>query len=63
MPAAVVMHAGSEQARSWTGSLGTLAESLAAGLASPAVILVGGVVGDTLQAVQAMVPGAGALAA
>lgn len=63
MPAAVVMHAGSEQARSWTGTLGTLAESLAAGLASPAVVLVGGVVGDTLQAVQAMVSGAGALAA
>ncbi|WP_354674084.1 uroporphyrinogen-III C-methyltransferase [Cupriavidus alkaliphilus] len=45
-PAAVVMHAGSEHARSWTGSLGTLAQALAAGLASPAVIVVGAVVGD-----------------
>ncbi|NSX14280.1 uroporphyrinogen-III C-methyltransferase [Cupriavidus taiwanensis] len=45
-PAAVVMHAGSAHARSWTGSLGTLAQALAAGLGSPAVIVVGAVVGD-----------------
>ncbi len=62
-PAAVVMHAGSEQARSWTGSLGTLAEALAAGLASPAVVLVGGVVADALATAEAMAPGADSLAA
>ncbi|WP_042879973.1 uroporphyrinogen-III C-methyltransferase [Cupriavidus necator] len=63
MPAAVVMHAGSSQARSWTGTIAKLASAVVAGLSSPAVVLVGEVVGDAAQAVQATGPEPGSLAA
>jgi len=41
MPAGVVMHASCAEQRSWTGTLGTLAGAVDAGLSSPAIILVG----------------------
>ncbi|RZT32329.1 uroporphyrinogen-III C-methyltransferase [Cupriavidus agavae] len=44
MPAAVVMHASCRDERQWAGTLETLAEALAAGLESPAIIMVGEVV-------------------
>ncbi len=44
MPAGVVMHASGPGERRWSGTLATLSEALAAGLASPAVVLIGGVV-------------------
>ncbi|CAG9168744.1 Uroporphyrinogen-III C-methyltransferase [Cupriavidus laharis] len=46
MPAAVVMHAGGDGQRYWTGTLATLGEALDAGLASPAVIMIGAVLSD-----------------
>jgi len=48
MPAAVVMHASNPGERRWAGTLATLAEALAAGLASPAVVLIGGVAARAL---------------
>lgn len=42
-PAAVVMNASRVDERQWCGSLATLTDALDAGLASPAIILVGGV--------------------
>ncbi|CAM3017006.1 uroporphyrinogen-III C-methyltransferase [Cupriavidus taiwanensis] len=45
-PAAVVMHAGRTEQRSWLGTVQSLPEALATGLASPAVVLVGGVVAE-----------------
>jgi len=50
MPAGVVMHASGPDERRWTGTLGTLADALAAGLASPAVVVLGGVVGPAVAA-------------
>ena len=44
MPVAVVMHASRGDEKRWVGSLATLTEAADAGLASPAVILVGEVV-------------------
>ncbi len=44
MPAGVVMHASCAIEQRWTGTLATLAEAAAAGLASPAVIVIGHVV-------------------
>ncbi len=41
MPAAVVMNASRCDERRWTGTLGTLTAALDAGLASPAVVLIG----------------------
>ena len=55
-PAGVVMYASGPRERRWVGTLGTLAEALAAGLGSPAVVLVGGVVGGALPAVTAAPP-------
>ncbi|MGO4303504.1 uroporphyrinogen-III C-methyltransferase [Cupriavidus sp. RAF12] len=46
MPAGVVMHASGPAQRCWTGTLQTLDAALAAGLASPAVILIGHVVSE-----------------
>jgi uroporphyrin-III C-methyltransferase len=46
MPAAVVMSAGGAAQRSWAGTLGTLDAARAAGLESPAIIVVGEVVSD-----------------
>lgn len=54
MPAAVVMHAGGAEARSWTGTVQSLAEALAAGMASPAVVLVGGVVAEAMPQALAL---------
>ncbi|QYY27982.1 MULTISPECIES: uroporphyrinogen-III C-methyltransferase [Cupriavidus] len=53
--AAVVMHAGGNGQRCWTGTLATLGEALDAGLASPAVIMVGAVLSDALAPVHAPV--------
>ncbi|MFS8976975.1 uroporphyrinogen-III C-methyltransferase [Cupriavidus necator] len=54
MPAAVVMHAGGADERAWAGTLQTLADALDAGLASPAVVLVGAVVADAAPAAAAV---------
>jgi len=54
MLAAVVMHAGGADERSWTGTVQTLADALTAGLASPAVVLVGGVVAEAMPQAMAM---------
>jgi len=46
-PAAAVQWAGTPHERRWTGTLGGLAHGVAAaGLGSPAVILVGGAIGE-----------------
>ncbi|WP_175654693.1 uroporphyrinogen-III C-methyltransferase [Burkholderia ambifaria] len=56
-PAAAVQWAGTPHERRWTGTLGGLARGVAAaGLGSPAVILVGGAIGE---AVVQRVPDAG----
>ncbi len=44
MPAAIVMNASRADMRSWHGTLATLTDALAAGLASPAVVLIGSAV-------------------
>jgi len=44
MPAAVVMHASCVEEKHWVGNLARLAEAADAGLASPAVILIGEVI-------------------
>lgn len=44
MPAGVVMHASTDLERHWLGSLATLADAMAAGLSSPAIIVIGEVV-------------------
>jgi uroporphyrin-III C-methyltransferase len=43
-PAAAVMNASRADERVWTGTLDTLADARAAGLASPAILLIGGAV-------------------
>ncbi len=57
MPAAIVMNASREDERSWTGTLATLTDALAAGLASPAVVIVGGVVAQARPAAARLAPG------
>ncbi|MWL88543.1 uroporphyrinogen-III C-methyltransferase [Cupriavidus sp. SW-Y-13] len=54
-PAAVVMQASCSDERQWTGTLLTLADAIAAGLESPAIILIGDVVG-TVPVTKASAP-------
>ncbi|MCL2657624.1 MAG: uroporphyrinogen-III C-methyltransferase [Betaproteobacteria bacterium] len=52
MPVAVVMNASRPDQCNWTGTLANLTDALAAGLTSPAIIIVGGVVAHA-QATEA----------